>query len=129
VPRRTFKQVDVFTAVPYLGNPVAVVLDGAGLEAEAMQRFTDWTNLSEATFLLPPSHPDADYRLRIFCPGLELPFAGHPSVGAAVTQHRRGLVAAGELHQECGAGLLPVRVHADGRATLTGATPSLGALG
>jgi predicted PhzF superfamily epimerase YddE/YHI9 len=81
-PNRHFKQVDVFTATPYLGNPLAVVLDGSGLSTDQMQRFTDWTNLSEATFLLPPEHPDADYRVRIFCPGRELPFAGHPTLGS-----------------------------------------------
>jgi hypothetical protein len=64
-----FKQVDVFTAVPYRGNPLAVVLDGEGLSTEEMQHFTNWTNLSEATFLLPPTQPGADYRVRIFCPG------------------------------------------------------------
>ena len=67
---RPFAQVDVFTAVPYLGNPLAVVLDGTGLSTAHMQAFTDWTNLSEATFVLPPTHPQADYAVRIFCPGL-----------------------------------------------------------
>ena len=79
---RNFKQVDVFTATPYRGNPVAVVLDGKGLSTEEMQAFTNWTNLSEATFLLPPTQAGADYRLRIFCPGRELPFAGHPTLGS-----------------------------------------------
>jgi PhzF family phenazine biosynthesis protein len=64
---RPFAQVDVFTAVPYLGNPLAVVLDGTGLSTAHMQAFTDWTNLSEATFVLPPTHPQADYAVRIFC--------------------------------------------------------------
>ena len=111
---RNFKQVDVFTAVPYLGNPVAVVLDAVGIDDVAMQRFTDWTNLSEATFVLPPAHADADYRLRIFCPGRELPFAGHPTLGSC----HAWLEAGGRpkrsdvIVQECGAGL--VRIRRDG---------------
>jgi PhzF family phenazine biosynthesis protein len=106
-----FKQVDVFTAVPYLGNPVAVVLDASGIDEATMQRFTDWTNLSEATFVLPPTHADADYRLRIFCPGRELPFAGHPTLGSC----HAWLEAGGrprrdaEIVQECGAGLVHIR--------------------
>src|SRR5207244_6063270 len=79
---RPFQQVDVFTDVPYRGNPLAVVADGEGLTDAEMQHFTNWTNLSEATFLLPPTHPDADYRVRIFSPGRELPFAGHPTLGS-----------------------------------------------
>ncbi len=79
---RPFKQVDVFTATPYRGNPLAVVLDGSGLDDAAMQRFARWTNLSETTFLLPPTQPGADYRVRIFTPGGELPFAGHPTLGS-----------------------------------------------
>jgi PhzF family phenazine biosynthesis protein len=78
-----FKQVDVFTRVPYAGNPVAVVLEGAGLSAGDMQRIAAWTNLSETTFVLPPGSPEADYRLRIFTPRAELPFAGHPTIGTA----------------------------------------------
>ena len=81
---RPFAQVDVFSPTPYLGNPVAVVLDGEGLDDDAMQRVARWTNLSETTFLLPPTDPGADYRVRIFTPGVELPFAGHPTVGAAL---------------------------------------------
>ena len=80
MPRR-FRQVDVFTDEPYRGNPVAVVLDGEGLTDAAMQRFANWANLSESTFVLPPTTPDADYRVRIFTPVLELPFAGHPTLG------------------------------------------------
>ena len=79
--QRPFAQVDVFTTTPYAGNPVAVVLDGTGLSTEEMQRFAHWTNLSETTFVLPPSEPEADYRVRIFTPVLELPFAGHPTLG------------------------------------------------
>jgi PhzF family phenazine biosynthesis protein len=108
--RRPFKQVDVFTDLPYHGNPVAVVLDGAGLSTEAMQRFTDWTHLSEATFILPATHPEADYRLRIFCPGRELPFAGHPTLGSAHAWLESGGQPKGpELVQECGAGLVRLR--------------------
>jgi PhzF family phenazine biosynthesis protein len=79
---RNFRQVDVFTAEPYRGNPLAVVLDGDGLSDAQMQRFARWTNLSETTFLLPPRDEQADYRLRIFTPGGELPFAGHPTLGS-----------------------------------------------
>src|SRR6478735_6638887 len=78
---RPFAQVDVFISEPGLGNPVAVVLDGEGLSAEAMQRFARWTNLSETTFVVPPTTPEADYRVRIFHPEAELPFAGHPTLG------------------------------------------------
>ena len=80
--QRHFQQVDVFTATPYLGNPVAVVLRGEGLTDDQMQQFARWTNLSETTFLLPPTEPLADYRLRIFTPHRELPFAGHPTLGS-----------------------------------------------
>src|SRR3954452_1880545 len=81
---RRFAQVDVFSAVPYAGNPVAVVLDGADLADEAMARFANWTNLSETTFVMPPTDPGtADYRLRIFTAGEELRFAGHPTLGSA----------------------------------------------
>ena len=84
MPRsRAFTQVDVFSTVPYLGNPVAVVHDGTDLTDEQMQRLARWTNLSETTFVLPPTAPAADYRLRIFTPGGELPFAGHPTLGSA----------------------------------------------
>ena len=78
-----FKQVDVFTKVPYRGNPVAVILDGEGLSDAQMQQLAAWTNLSETTFVLPPTKPGADYRVRIFTPRQELSFAGHPSVGTA----------------------------------------------
>ena len=79
---RPFKQVDVFTSTPYLGNPLAVVLNGAGIDEHEMQRFARWTHLSETTFLLPPTDPAADYQVRIFTPGGELPFAGHPTLGS-----------------------------------------------
>ena len=80
--QRAFKQVDVFTPVAYRGNPLAVVLDGSGLSDDDMQHFAAWTNLSETTFLLPPTTEAADYRVRIFTPGGELPFAGHPTLGS-----------------------------------------------
>ena len=79
--KRPFSQVDVFTRTPYAGNPVAVVLDAEDLSTEEMQRFAHWTNLSETTFVLPPRDPSADYRVRIFTPVAELPFAGHPTLG------------------------------------------------
>ncbi|MGE5048549.1 MAG: PhzF family phenazine biosynthesis protein [Deltaproteobacteria bacterium] len=107
---RPFKQVDVFTAVPYRGNPLAVVLDGGGLSAEEMQDFTNWTNLSEATFLLPPTQAGADYRVRIFCPGRELPFAGHPTLGSCHAWIEAGGRPRGELIvQECGVGLVTLK--------------------
>jgi len=110
---RPFRQVDVFTDHPGLGNPVAVVHDAEGLTTGQMQAFTDWTNLSEATFLLPPTDPEADYRVRIFCPGRELPFAGHPTLGTAHAWLEAGGVPAGaEIVQECGVGL--VRIRRDG---------------
>jgi PhzF family phenazine biosynthesis protein len=108
--QRPFKQVDVFTDTPYLGNPLAVVLDGEGLGTEEMQRFTNWTNLSEATFLLPPTQAGADYRVRIFCPGRELPFAGHPTLGSCHAWLQAGGRAKGEhVVQECGVGLVKLR--------------------
>jgi PhzF family phenazine biosynthesis protein len=108
--RRPFAQVDVFTTTPYAGNPVAVVLDAGGLETEQMQRFAHWTNLSETTFVLPPADPAADYRVRIFTPTAELPFAGHPTLGTChAWLERGGGVAKDVLVQECGAGLVPVR--------------------
>ena len=104
-------QVDVFSATPYCGNPVAVVLDGAGLADQEMQRLARWTNLSETTFVLPPANPAADYRLRIFTPGGELPFAGHPTLGSARAwlDHGGAPRQAGRVVQECAAGLVSVR--------------------
>jgi len=108
--QRAFAQVDVFTATPYAGNPVAVVLDGTGLSTPQMQAFTDWTNLSEATFVLPPTHPDADYALRIFCPGRELPFAGHPTLGSChAWLQAGGTPKGGHVVQECEVGLVQIR--------------------
>ncbi|MDP2165742.1 MAG: PhzF family phenazine biosynthesis protein [Hydrogenophaga sp.] len=123
---RPFKQVDVFTATPYRGNPLAVVLDGTGLSTEAMQHFTNWTNLSECTFLLPPTAEGAtagaDYRVRIFCPGRELPFAGHPTLGSCHAWLAAGGVPQGEhVVQECGVGL--VRLHREGQRLAFAAPP------
>lgn len=107
-----FKQVDVFTRVPLRGNPVAVVFGADGVDSHAMQTLAAWTNLSETVFVLPPTLPGADYRLRIFTPRQELPFAGHPSIGAAhaILEARWATLRDGELTQECEAGLLRVRV-------------------
>lgn len=112
---RAFKQVDVFTAVPLKGNPVAVVLDGAGLSEAEMQAFANWTNLSETTFVLPATNPAADYRVRIFTPKAELPFAGHPTLGTAHAVLEAGVAHAqdGRLVQECAVGLVDLSV-ADG---------------
>jgi PhzF family phenazine biosynthesis protein len=104
-------QMDVFTDQPGYGNPLAVVLDGDGLTTEAMQRFASWTNLSETAFVLPPTVAEADYRVRIFTPTSELPFAGHPTVGTAFALLESGRVEPKPvLVQECGAGLLKLRV-------------------
>jgi len=115
---RWFSQVDVFGSGPCSGNPVAVVLEAEGLSDEEMQRFARWTNLSETTFVLPPTDPGADYRVRIFTPVLELPFAGHPTLGTC----HAWLEAGGEpsdpetIVQECGAGLVRVRHVEEGLA-------------
>lgn len=108
---RPFKQVDVFTATAYYGNPLAVVIDGQDIDDAAMQRFAQWTNLSETTFLLPPTEPTADYRVRIFTPGGELPFAGHPTIGTCHAWLEAGgkPKVAGRVVQQCGAGLVPLR--------------------
>ena len=108
---RPFTQVDVFSATPYLGNPVAVVLDGTDVTDEEMQHLARWTNLSETTFVLPPTVPEADYRLRIFTPGGELPFAGHPTLGSARAWLDNGGTPrrADRIVQECAAGLISVR--------------------
>ncbi|SEJ18751.1 phenazine biosynthesis protein PhzF family [Arthrobacter sp. yr096] len=113
---RPFHQVDVFSEVPYLGNPLAVVVDAEGLGTEGMQHFANWTNLSETTFLLPPTHPEADYKVRIFTGSEEFPFAGHPTLGSAHTWLQAGGVpkTEGVLVQECGAGLVKVK-HDAGR--------------
>ena len=105
-----FKQVDVFTDRPLFGNPVAVVLDADGIDTKEMQRIAAWTNLSETTFVLKPTVPDADYRLRIFTPADELPFAGHPTVGSAHAALEAGVITGHSFRQECGAGVLPMSV-------------------
>jgi PhzF family phenazine biosynthesis protein len=111
-----FKQVDAFTSRPLYGNPVAVVLGADDLEDEQMQRIANWTNLSETTFVLKPTIPGPAYRLRIFTPAHELPFAGHPTIGSCHAVLEAGIVAPqdGRLVQECGAGNLPMRVEGDG---------------
>lgn len=111
---RPFAQIDVFSSMPGYGNPVAVVLDGKGLDEAAMQRFARWTNLSETTFVLPPSDPAADYALRIFTPGGELPFAGHPTLGSCFAWLAAGGQAKSpeQVVQECAKGL--VRIRRDG---------------
>ena len=117
-----FSQVDVFTDTPFLGNALAVVHDSAGIDAVTMQRFTDWTQLSEASFLAPPTHPDADYALRIFCPGRELPFAGHPTLGSCHAWLEAGGRPQREwIVQECGVGL--VRIRRDGTRLAFAAPP------
>ena len=107
---RPFAQVDVFGIGPCSGNPVAVVLEAEGMGDEEMQRFATWTNLAETTFVLPPTRPGADYRVRIFTPVLELPFAGHPTLGTCHAWLEAGGEAAGEeIVQECEAGLVRIR--------------------
>ncbi|HNJ97293.1 MAG TPA: PhzF family phenazine biosynthesis protein [Ilumatobacteraceae bacterium] len=116
--QRRFTQVDVFSSQPYLGNPLAVVVDADGLDTQDMQRFAKWTNLSETTFLLPPTDPGADYRVRIFTPASELPFAGHPTLGSAHAWLAHGGVPQhdDQVVQQCGVGLVTVRRGVDGLA-------------
>ena len=113
---RDFLQLDVFASARGCGNPLAVVFDADGLDPPAMQAIASWLNLSETTFVLPPTQAGADYRLRIFTPRQELPFAGHPSIGTAHAVLERGMVMPheGRLVQECAAGLLPLRVEGEG---------------
>ena len=120
-----YEIVDVFTDRPFAGNPLAVVFGAETLATEQMQALALEFNLSETVFVLAPTQAGATYRARIFTPTDELPFAGHPSVGAAVTAGRRGLFEVGRVTQECGAGVLPIEVTPTG-ATLTGGTPTLG---
>lgn len=112
---RRFAQVDVFSSTQYLGNPVAVVLEADGLDADMMQRVARWTNLSETTFLLPASSAEADYRLRIFTPGGELPFAGHPTLGSAHAWLESGGIPRdpATIVQEVEAGLIAIRRDGD----------------
>jgi len=115
--------IDVFPSVtPQSGNPLAVVLEAGGLTTEQMARFSAWTNLSECTFVLPPTDPQADYRVRIFSLTTALPFAGHPTLGTARAWLDAGGVprTPGRVVQECGAGLVPVRIVDD---TLAFASP------
>jgi len=114
---RRFSQVDVFGSGPCSGNPVAVVLDADGMGDEEMQRFARWTNLAETTFVLPPTVPEADYRVRIFTPVLELPFAGHPTLGTCHAWLQGGGEARdpAEVVQECDAGLVRIRRQEDGK--------------
>lgn len=122
---RRFRQVDVFGERAGTGNPVAVVLDAEGLDNEEMRRFSVWSNLSECTFVLPPTTADADYRVRIFSLSVEMPFAGHPTLGTARAWLDAGGVPAtpGTVVQECGAGLVPVRI--DGERLAFAAPPRL----
>ncbi len=119
--QRPFQQIDVFTATPYLGNPVAVVLQADGLDDATMQRFARWTNLSETTFLLEPTDPAADYRVRIFTPGGELQFAGHPTLGSCHAWLAAGGKSATDagIVQQCAVGL--VRIRRDGALLAFGA--------
>ena len=120
--KRRFQQLDVFSATPYRGNPLAVVLDAQGLSTQAMQRYTDWANLSECSFLLPPTQPGADYAVRIFSPGRELPFADHPTLGSCQAWLNAGGLPQGEhIVQECGVGL--VRLRRDGTRLAFAAPP------
>jgi PhzF family phenazine biosynthesis protein len=137
-----FQQVDVFTSVPFKGNPVAVVLEGDGLSTDQMKAIARWTNLSETTFLCTPTDPAADYWLRIFTPANELPFAGHPTVGSAHAALRHGVKpkTKGRLVQQCGKGLVPISIDGERlffalpaakfnepeRAQLTGLAEALG---
>jgi trans-2,3-dihydro-3-hydroxyanthranilate isomerase len=121
-----YEIVDVFTDRPFAGNPLAVVFEAEALGADQLQALAREFNLSETVFVLPASQPGATYRARIFTTEEELPFAGHPSVGAAVTVIRRRGAGSGKVVQECGAGLLPIQVYGDSRATLTGGPATYG---
>ena len=114
--QRRFAQVDVFTAKPLYGNPVAVILDAVGLDSAEMQQIALWTNLSETTFVLPPSETGADYHARIFTPTEELPFAGHPTLGTAHAVIKAGIATPknGKLIMQCKAGLVEVSVEGEG---------------
>jgi len=122
----SYEIVDVFTDRPFAGNPLAVVFGAEELARDQLQALAREFHLSETVFVLPPLAPGASYRVRIFTPEEELPFAGHPSIGAAVTLWRRGLLPAGPVLQECGAGVLSVDLDGQGRATLTGGRPEVG---
>ncbi|MCH8562228.1 PhzF family phenazine biosynthesis protein [Nesterenkonia sp. YGD6] len=121
---KPFRQVDVFGDGPFMGNPVAVIAEAEGLSDEQMRTISRWTNLSECTFLLPPTTPEADYRVRIFALDKELPFAGHPTLGSARAWLDQGHEprSAGVVVQECGVGLVPVQI---GDQTLSFGAPGL----
>ena len=117
--KHTFMQIDVFSGTALKGNPLAVVFDADGLSDEQMRAFANWTNLSETTFLLKPTHPDADYRVRIFTPTTEFKFAGHPTLGSCHAWLANGgkPKAAGRVVQECGVGLVNVHETVQGAQT------------
>lgn len=119
--QRRFKQVDVFGVEPFSGNPVAVILDSEGLSDDDLRKFSAWTNLSECTFVLPPTSPEADYKVRIFSLNTELPFAGHPTLGTARAWLEAGGVprTPNMVIQECGAGLIPIRIEDENLAFLS----------
>ena len=118
MPSSRFLQLDVFSARTGGGNPLGVVVDASGWSDAAMQSFARWTDLVETTFVLPPAAADASYRVRIFTPSREIPFAGHPTIGSAHAVLDCGIATPrdGTLIQECGAGLLPIRIEGDGDA-------------
>ncbi len=117
--RRRFLQVDVFTDRPFAGNPVAVIFDADALSSERMQEIARWTNLSETTFVLKPTMAEASYRLRIFTPACEMPFAGHPTLGSCLAWRAvTGASTATRFVQECDVGLVPISVEADGALAL-----------
>ncbi|WP_105429760.1 PhzF family phenazine biosynthesis protein [Neorhizobium sp. T6_25] len=122
MPKFSFQQVNVFSSQPMRGNPLAVVIGADGLSDAQMQSFANWTNLSETTFLLEPTDPKASYRVRIFTPSQELPFAGHPTLGSAhVWLSQQHASPIGDIVQECGAGL--VRIRRDGNRLAFAAPP------
>ncbi|MCC7006614.1 MAG: PhzF family phenazine biosynthesis protein [Ottowia sp.] len=114
--KHRFQQVDVFTQIPFKGNPLAVVLDADNLTDDQMQAIARWTNLSETTFVLSPTDPHADYRVRIFSPSAEFPFAGHPTLGTAHALLETGIqtLLPTQIVQQCGIGLVPIRMMGEG---------------
>ncbi|GAA0740486.1 PhzF family phenazine biosynthesis protein [Dactylosporangium roseum] len=122
-----YSVVDVFTDRPFTGNPLAIVFDAQDLAGEQMQAIAREFNLSESIFVLPPTTPEATYRVRIFTPQTELPFAGHPTVGCAVTLFRNGVIKDRDVVQECGAGLIPIHIDdVHHSAVVTGGRPTVG---
>ena len=122
-----FKQVDVFSNTAFRGNPLAVILAAETLSEAQMQAIARWTNLSETTFVLPPEHPDADYRVRIFTIEGELPFAGHPTLGTAHALLESGyqIKTPGRIVQECGVGLVPITLGARGELAFSAPAATL----